>query len=400
MARSFPARLNDVGAAVNSLANQPWLTAPSSKKVLFALAGNGATPRFVGGCVRDGLLGNPSKDLDIAIDQVPDDNMRLLQAVGVEVVPTGLKHGTITAVTHDQSFEITTLRVDVESFGRHAKVAFTDDWSGDAARRDFTINAIYADGTGDLFDPLGGMEDLVAGRVRFVGDAARRIEEDKLRILRFFRFQARFARGELDQEALVACAAAAPGIGGLSGERVRDEFLKILALPAPEPCLSLMAHCGVLQQILPDGFVLEHLDRPDDDPVRRLATIAKSCAEALARRLCLSNQQAGRLQFLMSPPARFRPGLLRTDLRRLIYDHGAEAIRDLAQKQGDFVAAARIEALAPPPFPLSGRDAIAAGIAPGPDVGKLLRAVEHEWRDSDFAADHVLLLQILRSKIT
>ncbi len=400
MARSFLASLSDVGAAVNSLANQQWLTAPGSKKVLVALAGKGATPRFVGGCVRDGLLGNPSTDLDIAVDQVPDDNMRLLRSAGVQVVPTGLKHGTITAICHDQPFEITTLRVDAESFGRHAKVAFTADWVRDAARRDFTINAIYADGTGDLFDPLGGIEDLVAGRVRFVGDAARRIEEDKLRILRFFRFQARFARGGPDQEALVACTAAAPGIGGLSGERVRDEFLNILALPEPEQCLSLMARCGVLQQILPDGFVLEHLDRPDDDPVRRLATIAKSGAEALARRLCLSNQQAGRLQFLMSPPAKFRPGLLRTDLRRLIYDHGAEAIRDLAQQQGDFVTVAQVEALAPPPFPLSGRDAIAAGIGPGPDVGILLRAVEHEWRDSDFAADHVQLLQILRSKIT
>ena len=398
MARSFPASLSDIGAAVNSLANQRWLAAPGSKKVLIALARNGAMPRFVGGCVRDGLLGNPSTDLDIAVDQLPDENMRLLREAGVEVVPTGLKHGTITAISHDQPFEITTLRVDAESFGRQAKVAFTDDWVRDAARRDFTINAIYADGTGDLFDPMGGMGDLVAGRVRFVGDAARRIEEDKLRILRFFRFQARFAKGEPDDEALVACAAAAPGIEGLSGERVRDEFMKILAMPAPEPCLSLMAHCGVLQQILPDGFVLEHLDRSDDDPVRRLATIAKSGAVALARRLCLSKQQAGRVEFMMSPPAEFRPDLPRTDLRLLIYEHGAEAIRDLALQQGDFVAAARIEALAPPPFPLSGRDVIAAGIAPGPDVGKLLRAMEHEWRDSDFAANHVELLQILRAK--
>ena len=205
MAKSFPARLNDVGAAVNSLANQPWLTAPSSKKVLFALAGNGATPRFVGGCVRDGLLGNPSKDLDIAIDQVPDDNMRLLQAVGVEVVPTGLKHGTITAISHDQPFEITTLRVDAESFGRHAKVAFTDDWISDAMRRDFTINALSADPSGKVYDYNGGIADLKHGKVRFIGNAQDRIDEDYLRILRFFRFQGGYGLPPLDDDAMAAC---------------------------------------------------------------------------------------------------------------------------------------------------------------------------------------------------
>ncbi|MBT4167666.1 MAG: CCA tRNA nucleotidyltransferase, partial [Rhodospirillaceae bacterium] len=184
------------------LTQQPWLTAASSRLVLGALANDGATPRFVGGCVRDGLLGRASTDLDIAIDQLPEDSMRLLEAAAIKVIPTGLKHGTITALAKGQHFEITTLRVDVETFGRHARVAFTDDWQLDAARRDFTINAIYTDRDGQLYDPVGGQADLAAGLVRFVGDAAQRITEDKLRILRFFRFFALYGRGGPDAAAL------------------------------------------------------------------------------------------------------------------------------------------------------------------------------------------------------
>ena len=381
------------------LLNQIWLTEPSSKKLLCALAKEGATPRFVGGCVRDGLLGRPSADLDIAIDQKPDDNIRLLQNSGIQVIPTGLKHGTITAVSHSQRFEVTTLRVDVESFGRHATVAFTDDWVADAARRDFTINAIYVDGRGDLLDPVGGISDLKAGRIKFVGKAARRIKEDKLRILRYFRFQAEFGRTTPDQEALEACSKSAPFITDLSGKRVCDEFLKILSLPLPKASLSLMADSGVLQQILPDGFDLSSLDRTDDEPLRRLATIATFGAEALSQRLCLSNRQSERLQFLMMPPPQFRPGLQRKELRRLLYDYGGMAIKDLARQQGDFETAAKVDALTPPPFPLSGSDVISAGVPPGPEIGKILRAVENEWRNDDFSADYDELLQILRIKL-
>ncbi len=374
------------------LTRQPWLTAASSQAVLGALATDGAMPRFVGGCVRDGLLDRASTDLDIAIDQLPEDSMRLLEAVAIKVIPTGLKHGTITALAEGQHFEITTLRVDVETFGRHAKVAFTDDWQLDAARRDFTINAIYADRDGQLYDPVGGQADLAAGRVRFVGDAAQRIDEDKLRILRFFRFFALFGRGEPDAAALAACTAAAPGIADLSGERVRDETFKLLAAPDPLPSLELMAKAGVLQQVLPDGFDLAGLARTDGDPLRRLSAIASAGAGALAARLRLSNQQASRLEFLMEPPANLSADISRPALRQLLYDHGPERIGDLALRQGVPNLIARINDATPPPFPLKGSDALALGMQPGPEVGERLRALEDAWRADDFAASRDELL--------
>jgi poly(A) polymerase len=388
--------------AMQPLSHQPWLTAPASRAVLAALAAERATPRFVGGCVRDGLLGQPSTDLDIAIDQRPEDNGRLLQTAGIKVIPTGLKHGTLTAITDGRKFEITTLRVDVKTFGRHAEVAFTDDWCRDAARRDFTINAIYADGDGQLFDPVGGGDDLAAGRVRFVGQAARRIEEDKLRILRFFRFQARFGRGEADAGALAACAEAAPGIDGLSGERVRQETCKILTLPSPRPCLDLMARTGVLQRILPTGFDLAALARCDGDPLRRLAAIAAggmAGAEAIARRLRLSKLQTHRLAFLMAPPAQLDDAMERPALRQLLHDHGPDAIKDLAHQQGAAGLAARIAEAAPPPFPLSGRDAIALDMPAGAELGALLRMLEQTWRAGDFTAGRDELLAELRDLI-
>jgi poly(A) polymerase len=388
--------------AMRPLDLQPWLTAPASRAVLAALAAERATPRFVGGCVRDGLLGQPSTDLDIAIDQRPEDNGRLLRAAGIKVIPTGLKHGTLTAITDGRKFEITALRVDVETFGRHAEVAFTDDWRRDADRRDFTINTIYADADGQLYDPVGGRDDLAAGRVRFVGQAARRIEEDKLRILRFFRFQARFGGGEPDADALAACAEAAPGIDGLSGARVRQETCKILTLPAPRPCLDLMARTGVLQRILPGGFDLAALARSDGDPLRRLSAIATggtAGAEAIARRLRLSKQQTRRLAFLMAPPRQLDDAMDRPALRQLLHDHGPDAIADLAHQQGAAGLAARIAEAAPPAFPLSGRDAVALGMPAGAELGALLRKLEQSWRAGDFTAGRDELLAELRDLI-
>jgi len=379
------------------LAQQPWLTSAASRSVLAALASAGATPRFVGGCVRDALLGRGSTDLDIAIDQAPEDSMRLLEAAGIKVIPTGLKHGTVTALASGQHFEITTLRVDVETFGRHAKVAFTDDWQKDAARRDFTINAIYADMDGQLYDPTGGQADLDAGRVRFVGDPAQRIDEDKLRILRLFRFLALFGRGEPDGAALAACSAAAPGIAGLSGERVRDETFKLLAAPEPLPSLQLMAEASVLDQVLPDGFDLEQLVRTDDDPLRRLSAIATAGPVSIAERLRLSNKQAGRLSFLMAPPVQLSADITRPALRQLLHDHGAERIGDLALQQGLPELPPRIDEATPPPFPLKGSDALALGMRPGPEVGEKLRALEETWRADDFAASRDELLAMLKS---
>ena len=384
---------------MQTLARQAWLTSPASRLVFSALAATGATPRFVGGCVRDGLLGQPSADLDIAVDQPPEDNMRALEAAGVKVIPTGLKHGTITAIAHGRLFEITTLRVDLKTFGRHAEVAFTDDWHRDAARRDFTINAIYADSGGQVFDPVGGRADLAGGRVRFVGDAAQRIAEDKLRILRFFRFQARFGRGAPEPGALAACAAAASGINGLSGERVRDETFKILALPNPGPTLDAMARSGVLHHILPQGFDLAGLANCDDDPLRRLSAIATDDAGVIAARLRLSNQQSRRLKFLMSPPHDYGTDISRPALRQLLYGHGADAITDLALQQGSPEQAVLVKDANPPRFPLGGRDAIAAGMSPGPEVGELLHALKQQWREDDFRADRDQLLSRLKDKV-
>ena len=377
------------------LTQQPWLTAASSRLVLGALANDGATPRFVGGCVRDGLLGRASTDLDIAIDQLPEDSMRLLEAAAIKVIPTGLKHGTITALAKGQHFEITTLRVDVETLGRHARVAFTDDWQLDAARRDFTINAIYTDRDGQLYDPVGGQADLAAGLVRFVGDAAQRITEDKLRILRFFRFFALYGRGGPDAAALAACAAAAPGIAGLSGERVSAEVFKLLAAANPLPSLQLMAEAGVLSQILPDGFDLDGLARSDNDPLRRLSAIASAGAAAIAKRLRLSKQQASRLNFLIDPPAKLSPEIARPALRQLLYDHGANQISDLALQQGVPELLPRIDEATPPPFPLKGSDALALGMHAGPEIGNILRSLEDEWRANDFAASRDELLAAL-----
>ena len=393
--------------AQQSLTNQPWITSAASRAVLAALASTGATPRFVGGCVRDGLLGQTSTDLDIAINQRPEDNMELLATAGIKMIPTGLKHGTITAIANGQAFEITTLRVDVETYGRHADVAFIDDWFRDAARRDFTINAIYADQSGALFDPMGGQADLAAGRVVFVGDPAQRIDEDKLRILRFFRFQARFGRGAADQRALAACAGAtmAGGIDGLSGERVRDEIFKILALAEADvgPCLALMAETGVLQRILPGGFDLSRLAMSDEDPLRRLSVIATTGvgagAESIAQRLRLSNKQSRRLAFLMSPPMAFAPDISRPALRQMLHDHGPDAIADLALQQGATDLATRIPEATPPRFPLTGRDAVAAGISPGPAVGERLRQLEENWRAGDFTASRNELLADLEKLI-
>ncbi len=374
------------------LIRQPWLMAASSRSVLGALASMGATPRFVGGCVRDGLLGRASTDLDIASVQLPEDSARLLESASIKVIPTGLKHGTITAVSEGQHFEITTLRVDAETFGRHAKVAFTDDWKLDAARRDFTINSIYSGIDGQLYDPVGGQADLAAGRVRFIGDAAQRIDEDKLRILRFFRFFALFGQGEPDAEALAACRAAAPGIAGLSGERVHAELFKLLAAPNPLPSLELMAEAGVLQQVLPDDFDLDGLAQSDDEPMRRLSAIAIAGAPSIAERLRLSNQETSRLAFLMEPPAKLSAGIPRPDLRQLLYDHGPERISDLALQQGAPDLLPRLDEAAPPPFPLKGKDALALGMRPGPEVGKILRALEEAWQADDFATGRDELL--------
>src|SRR6185437_3989474 len=231
-------------AAVERIARPAWVDDAGTRAVLAALGAEGGTARFVGGCVRDTLLGRPIGDIDIATPLTPDRVLARLKAAGIKAVPTGLVHGTVTAVTPQRHLEITTLRRDVETDGRHARIAFTADWAADAARRDFTMNALYLDADGNLFDPMGGLADLRAGRVRFVGDAATRIREDVLRLLRFYRFHAQLGRGTADPTARAACHALAALLPSLSGERIAAETLKLLAAADPIPTLALMAEDG------------------------------------------------------------------------------------------------------------------------------------------------------------
>ena len=391
-----------------------WMTAPETRAVLAALGAGGATARFVGGCVRDAVLGRTARDVDIATPESPATVMTRLQAADIHVIPTGIEHGTVTAVIGKRHFEITTLRADVETYGRRARVAFTDDWAGDAARRDFTINALYADADGTLYDPTGGLPDLANGRVRFVGRAAERIREDALRILRFFRFFARFGRGEPDPEALAACRDAAASLAILSGERVAGELIRLLAADDPIPAVKLMATIGLLPRLLPDGDGVARLERLVAierglglaDPWRRLAALLPARPEAIERvadALRLSNAERARLLAIAAPTENLPIPLNPPAARRAIYRLGAEAVRDqvmLAWASGRIADGRDWLDLAAtwrkPDFPLQGADAKALGMTEGRALGDALRAVEAWWVAGDFQADRAACLQRLR----
>jgi poly(A) polymerase len=387
-------------APARRIAPRQWMEAPETRAVLAALESDGAAARFAGGAVRDAVLGRDAADIDIATTGRPEENVRLLKRAGLRVIPTGLAHGTVTAISGGRAFEVTTLRIDMETFGRHARVAFTEDWAADAARRDFTMNALYANSSGEVWDPTGGLADLAAGRVRFVGEPAARIAEDYLRILRFFRFHAWYGRGKADRTALAACAAGASGLDSLSGERLRQELLKLLAAPDPVPALRLMAETGVAAKLLPPGPDIEPVARlVSNDPVLRLAALVSAADAvavlAMAERLKLSNADRDRLLFRAAPPA------LPADddgaaARRAIYDFGQARIADLARLCGRPELAAFAERWTPPAPPVAGADALALGLAPGPRVGELLRAVEAWWRERDFAPDRDACLVRLR----
>jgi poly(A) polymerase len=392
------------------------MTGPDVRAVIAALGAAGAEVRFVGGCVRDALAGRPVKDVDLATPDPPERTMALLRDAGLKAVPTGLAHGTVTAVAGGHGFEVTTLRVDVRTFGRHAEVAFTDDWRADAARRDFTFNAMSATPEGVLHDYFGGRRDLAEGRVRFVGEPATRIAEDYLRVLRYFRFVAHFARGAPDGAALAACAAAAGSLGRLSGERVRNELLKTLAAPDPLPALRLMAETGVLAAVLPEAHGFERLAAlvviDDGDPVRRLAALIDGRDGDMASRLRLSNAERDRLIAVATfdiAPDTTMPGL-----RRRLYRHGAEATLDAtllswaARRVGGapdalddsyraLLSAER--AWSRPTLPIKGRDAIAAGVERGPRVNALVHAIEDWWVEGDFTADRAACLAELTRRV-
>ncbi|MDZ3836320.1 MAG: CCA tRNA nucleotidyltransferase [Rhodospirillales bacterium] len=429
-----PARERQAAAGpVGKIHPQPWMTSPQTRLVLEALAAGGHEVRFIGGCVRDALLKRHIRDIDIALPATPQAVMALLQAAGVRVVPTGIDHGTVTAVVGATPFEITSLRIDVESFGRHARVAYTDDWLADAARRDFTINAMSCTPDGDIYDYFRGLDDLGHGRVRFVGDAAERIAEDVLRLLRFFRFYAHYGREPPDAAALAACRAAAAGLCTLSGERVRVEIFRTLMANDPADAFALMRDDQVLEHVLPEAGGVERLRMLSwldskalrlqsiaPDPVRRLAALlapssGEAEAEAVRQRLRLSNAQGDRLRRMLAPAYPLRANGNGVALRRALYHLGAETVRDLLLLAwaGELAAApaARgrngpwserlsvVDGWSPPRFPLRGRDALAIGIPHGPEIGRLLKAVEAWWEESDFAPDHAACLARLRELV-
>ena len=386
------------------------MTAPETQAVMTALTANGAVVRFVGGCVRDAVAGRAVTDIDIATPDAPDAVIALLKAAHIKAVPTGVEHGTITAVAGGKGFEITTLRRDVETDGRRAVVAFTDDWVEDSARRDLTFNALYCDGDGTLFDPQSGLDDLRAGRVRFVGDPAQRLAEDVLRILRFFRFQAQFGAGEADRAGLEACRAAATGLETLSGERIAQEMRKLLAAQAPTPTLRLMNETGVLAHVL--VTTSGGLDRLADlcaresalelaDPIRRLSALLPSAeaATALAERWRLSNKDRARLPAALTPPDAFAVDMSDHDQRCLLYRHGADLLIDWRLLAGaDDLSLALAWPI--PRLPIKGRDILALGLEAGPRVGDILDAVETWWIDGDFTADADACLEQTRRYLT
>ena len=387
---------------------------PATRRVVAALGARGATVRFVGGCVRDAVLGRSIADVDIATPDPPDTVLALLAAASIKSVPTGIAHGTVTAVVKPRHFEITTLRRDVETFGRHATVAFTDDWAADAARRDFTMNALFLDAAGGVFDPVGGLGDLHAGHVRFVGDAEMRIREDVLRLLRFYRFHAHYGRGPADAAARAACRALAPLLPTLSGERVAAELLKLLGAPDPLPALLLMDEDGVLALLLPEADGLDRLARlraraPDRDRLRRLAALLRpdaAAAQDVAARLRLANKERDRLVLLAAPSWPVDVAGDAAAQRRALRHLGLAAYCDvvlLRAAAGEATAtAARAQALiaaapadVPPDFPLRGRDVRQLGVPAGQRVGTLLAAVESWWEAGDYRADRTACLAYL-----
>jgi len=394
-------------------AQHPWMTAPETRAVMAALV----EARFVGGAVRNALLSAAVADIDIAVPMPPAEAVARLKAAGIRTVPTGIEHGTVTAIAGRRAFEVTSLRRDVETDGRRAVIAFTDDWAEDAMRRDFTINALYAAADGEIFDYATGVEDLIAGKVRFMGDPATRIAEDYLRILRLFRFHAWYGRGELDEPALRAAAAAKDRLATLSAERIAKEMLRLLEAARPGPVLRVMAATGILFQVLPSQLDLARLERLCEldgenrfapDAVLRLAALLKSeDAETVAARLRLSNADRARLAEALAEDEKILSHLKAAQVRRLLYRLGAPAFKDrvrlawAAAPRSQAALAWRMllamaDAWEKPRFPLTGRDVMAAGVPEGAGVGRVLARLEGEWLEADFALSE----EELRARLT
>lgn len=391
------------------LRDWPLLREPRLREVLSLLDGESGATRIVGGAVRDALLGRPVTDADLATRLVPAEVVARVEAGGLKAVPTGIEHGTVTVIAGGQPVEVTTLRCDVETDGRRAVVRFTDDWTADARRRDFTMNALYCDMGGDVFDPLGGLADVKEGRVRFIGDAEERIREDYLRILRFFRFFAWYGSGRPDPRGLKACAKLKSGISSLSAERVWAELKRLLKAPDPSRALLWMRTTEVLRKALPESWGIDAIHRLvaaeksegwDPDPLLRLEAVLpphRARIDALSERLRLSRAEAARLHSWADAPEP-DPAMSQPHLDQVLYrtarqgtlDRLRHALaRELDQNHPDAAQKLRLligyaEAWTRPQFPVSGKDLVARGAEPGTEVGRRLRELEERWVESGF----------------
>ncbi len=408
---------------VTSIGLQTWIRAEETQGLFDALAdadGSSNNLRFVGGCIRNALLGAEVNDIDLATTLVPDEVVRRLEAAGLKAVPTGIDHGTITAISGGKPYEITTLRKDVETHGRHATIAYSTDWAEDAARRDFTMNALYADRAGEIFDPLGGLDDLKAKRVRFIGDAATRIAEDYLRILRFFRIHAWYGAGDLDADGLKACAEATDGLTSLSAERVRNELLKLVCAAEPIPVMRQMAATGILAVVLPERLAIDRLQKLahtdmislfKPDAILRLGALVEGGpdeADALGKRLRLSNAETARLRAMKTETHRIFSYMSVREMRQCLYRTGLEAFQDRLRiywaedpKENNGVGWRALMAMAAtwerPELPLTGENVMAAGVPSGPEIGRILGEVEDWWVESDFIDDEFSLIERLKA---
>lgn len=392
----------------------PWLENNEIKIATKAFADAGVELRFVGGCVRDTLLGKAFSDIDAATPISPNDVMALLESAGIVAIPTGIAYGTVTALINQKPIQITTLRKDIATDGRHAEVAYTNNWQEDATRRDFTMNALYLSPEGELFDYVGGIADAEKGMVRFIGNADARIKEDYLRILRFFRFSAHYAKGDYDKNGLQACAANVAGIGHLSGERIQYEMMKLLSAKNAASVLSLMHDSSVLSRVLIDFREIDKLKKLEDcscfektlaSPLLKLSTILpdQSSLATLARRWKLSNSDKQNITLWHSYAGAITPAMSLAEQKKALRLWGKEhylsalllsyAASDQPWKHyAPLLTMIKWEA---PLFPLNGDDLKAYGVKPGKLMGATLKRLEEVWEESDYALSREDLLRLV-----
>jgi len=409
--------MSSSGNSGASIAGAAWLDDPAIRQIIAALdpAGDGQYLRAVGGAVRNTLLGRPITDIDLATPLTPEEVALRAEATGLAVHPTGLAHGTLTVVAGGRSFEVTTLRRDIETDGRHAVVAYTTDWRTDASRRDFTINALYASPNGAVFDYFGGLADLEAHRVRFIGSAEERIREDYLRILRFFRFTAEYGRGMPDAAGLEACAKLKDGLARISAERIGAETMKLVVAPCAGEIAQAMQEKSILEMVLGSGTQAAKLTRLQEiesanglasSPVARLAALLPSsatpgAAKDVAHRLRLSNAMADTLGAALLPSPAYDPVTPERTARQWLYHQGAETycngarVAWAASSAETNDASRRQRLLLPerwtaPALPVRGADILALGVSPGEKIGRILGDFEALWAEADFPADPAL----------